>query len=217
MITLTINGTLHELTPVKAFRAQYDLPPTFGTAYFAPKDYAGLGSIDGAAAGAALGQLRAALLSRIPAKIVAAELPSVVTRLTDHFREQMEHINTIIGLRAQEVEFAVSGFADAAHKYAFSLLRARLTGEQVPDFKLVYDEWLMSGVRVLETPFAYDDDSHHWHVRVISHVYGRMGLIVQAGEATHYVYDPALACPAEGFMAGLLGEVCAHLVTALGQ
>lgn len=215
MIRLTIDGTPHELTPVKAFRAQHDLPPTFGIAYFTPKNYDGLGNIDGAAAGSALGQLRATILSLIPLHVFAAELPSVVTRLADHFREQMDQINSRIGLQAQEVEFAVGGFADVAHKYAFSLLRARLTGEPVPEFKSIYDEWLMTGVRVMETPFAYDDDRHHWHVRVISHVYGRVGLIVQADNATHYVYDPALVCPAEGFMVGLLSEVCAKLAVAL--
>ena len=35
--------------------------------------------------------------------------------------------------------------------------------------------------------------------------------IIQAGDETYAVYDPALACPVEGFMSGLLAEVAAHM------
>jgi len=215
MNTLAIDDLSRELIPIKAFRAQHDLPLTFGVTYFTPKDYAGLGTIDDAAAGAALNQMHAAVLAKLPARIAYADLPSVVTRLTDHFREALDTANAAIGLRLQEVEFAVGGFADVLHKFAFSLLRARLTGEHVPDFKSIYESWLASGVRVLETPYPFNEAGHDWQVRIISHVYGRMGLIVEAGAATHYVYDPALACPAEGFTRGLLEDICARMAAAL--
>ncbi|MCC6616004.1 MAG: hypothetical protein IT320_21220 [Anaerolineae bacterium] len=215
MNTLALQGSLYELIPIKSFRARYDLPPTFGVAYFTPKDYVGLGSIDGPSAGLALNRLHASVLSRVPMQIAHADLPSVVTRLADYFRVEMDMANSAIGLQPQEVEFAVSGFADVTHKYAFALLRARLTREPAPDFKAIYESWLASGVRVLETPYPYAADGHDWQVRVISHVYGRVGLIVQTEADTHYLYDPALMCPAEGFMLGLLQDICARLATAV--
>ncbi|MBE0690446.1 MAG: hypothetical protein IH587_10045 [Anaerolineae bacterium] len=215
MITVTVDGTLRELTSLKSFVEQHDLPPTFGVAYFTPKDYGGLGNIDGAAAGMALNQMRAAMIARVPARVAPADLPSAVTRLAAYFREEMDKVNPAAGLRPQEVEFAVAGFADVVHKYAFSLLRAVLTGAHAPDFKSIYDGWLASGVRVLETPYAFQEGGRNWQVRIISHVYGRMGLIVQADDTTHYLYDPALTCPAEGFMMGLMDEVCEKLAAAL--
>ncbi len=53
-----------------------------------------------------------------------------------------------------------------------------------------------------------------WSIRLIAHAYGRAELIVETPNATYYVHDPALGCPAEGFMASLLMEVYEKMQTS---
>jgi hypothetical protein len=54
-------------------------------------------------------------------------------------------------------------------------------------------------------------------VRIIQCAYGRIGLVVDTEEQTYYIRDSALACPAEGFMAGLLEAVITKLAGLLEQ
>jgi hypothetical protein len=101
--------------------------------------------------------------------------------------------------------------------YAYGWVRARLTQTAPPEFAQVYADWLQGSVRISGDDAIYAEGGRAWRVRIVSHVYGRVGLIVRAGTATHYVYDPALACPAEGFMAALLAEVCGAVAARAGS
>lgn len=208
---LIIDHVPCEFVPIKVFRAAHDLPETFGVAFFQPKEYDGLGSIDGAAAGAALNRLRASLLSAVPDRAAAPDLLMLIDGLIDRFRADLYAINDAIGLRPEEVEFAIAGFADVIQTYAYGLLRARMTADALPSFEAVYANWLQDSVRVSGSEAVYHEGGRDWRVRIVSHVYGRVGLIVETGAEVHHVYDSLLACPAEGFMQALLSDVCAKL------
>jgi hypothetical protein len=214
---LSIDGVRHTFTPMREYRAQHGLPPEFGVALFEPKDYRDLGSIEGVEAGAALNSVRAAVLAALPPALTPDMLLTTPALLTEVFRAQLYAINRIVGLREVEVEFAVAGFADVVQNYAYALVRARLGGAAPPDFWAVYGAWLESSARVAYTEheYAHAHSCEVWRVQVVSHAYGRAGLVVERGSAdADYVVDGALACPADGFMAGLLREVCGGLSTS---
>ncbi len=205
---LLISGTRRSFVPIRQYRAQHELPTEFGVALFEPKDYADLGSIDGAGAGAALNKLRAAVLAAIPPKIVLPDLVATAEMLASVFRAQMYAINDVVNLNPVEIEFAAAGFADVTQNYAYALLRARLSRAEPPPFMAIYGAWLESSARLATTAHAYAHRGAVWGVQVVSHAYGRAGLAVERGGQVDYLADGVLACPADGFMAGLLREVC---------
>lgn len=202
---LTIDGSPREFTPIKAFRAAQGLPPEFGVALFEPKDYTGLGRID--RAGAELNAVRAAVIASLPLKLTPAQWIGFVPQLTRRFTDQLYAINTQVNLRDVEIEFAAAGFADVCQALGYALFQP-----PVPPFAALYGRWLDDTTRVSQTIHTYED----WHIRIVTHAYGRAGLIVEDGDATHYVHDPALGCPAEGFMAALLAEIAARVVVSCG-
>jgi len=208
-LTLTIDGLSYTFTPVKDFRAAHNLPPEFGVSYFAPKDYSGLGRID--RAGAELNSVREAVLSALPEKIPAVQWLSVLPDLTQLFQNKLYEINPQVGLKDVEIEYAVSGFSDVCQAYAYALVRAHAAHQPTPDFRVVYTDWLSGTARIFAEEYPYLHQGQQWNIRIVAHSYGRIGLLIQAGETTHAVYDPALACPAEGFMTVLLGEVAARM------
>ena len=201
---LTIEGTAREFTPIKAFREAHDLPPEFGVAFFEPKDYSDLGRID--RAGAELNSVRVAVLATIPAKLPLEQWLTFAPELTRYFAAKLYEINPKVNLRPVEIEFAAAGFGDVCQAVIFALVRARRT--LPPPFEMIYGEWLDSTMRVSQTRYTYRD----WEVQIVTHAYGRAGLILYGAERTEYVQDSALGCPAEGFMAALLAEVAARIV-----
>jgi very-short-patch-repair endonuclease len=81
-------------------------------------------------------------------------------------------------------------------------------------FYPLYAEWLDNGVKIFSQLYPYEHQGQAWEVQLIAHAYGRAGLIVRTPTETHYVADAALACPAEGFMAALLAEIAARMLSA---
>lgn len=209
---LSIEGESHEFIPIKEFRAQYSLPPEFGVALFEPKDYTGLGRID--RAGAELNAVRQIVLNAIPARMPLQGWMGFLPQLTRLFQRQLYEINPQVGLKDVEIDFAVAGFGDVCQALLYALLRARAEDTSVPAFHQVYGEWLNSSIRVFGEVYDYAHQEQTWRVRLLAHAYGRAGLIVDTGDAAHYVYDPALACPAEGYMAALLSEVAERMLVA---
>ena len=118
--------------PIKAFRAAHQLPNTFNIALFKSKDYAGLGRID--EAGAALNQLRTAVIAALPEHLLPMNWLSVLPDLTNLFEAQLYQINDQVGLRDVEIEFAVAGFSDALQAYAYAFAYANTTRTPLPDF-----------------------------------------------------------------------------------
>ncbi len=197
---LTIDGHPRDFTPIKAFREAHHLPPEFGVGLFEPKDYSGLGRID--RAGADLNQVRAAVLAAIPAKLPRPQWLSFSEQITRQFTQQMYAINPVVQLHDVEIEFAAAGFSDVCNAVIYALVRGN-----PPPFEAIYGQWLDDTVRVSQTMHAYGT----WQVQIVTHAYGRAGLIVRRSAAVDYVQDSALGCPAEGFMAALLAEVGARI------
>lgn len=206
---LLINSKHHDFIDLKTFRADHDLPPEFGAALFEPKDYTGLGSIEGA--GAALNTLKQAILDALPTSATLAQWMAFIPELTRLFEAQLYAINTQVGLRQVEVEFAVAGFADMCQAVVFARMRARSYGGAL-DFEQIYAEWLNNTVRVSKHIHTYTHCGQTWQVQMVNHIYGRVGLRLQTGVAVYYVHDSSLACPAEKYMAGLLREVAVRIL-----
>lgn len=206
---LIIEGETRQFVPIRLFRAQHELPEVFGVVLFEPKDYTGLGSID--RAGAELNAVRAAVLAAVPRGLPPSALLNGLDALQRLFRAQLHQINAAVGLHEVEIDFAAAGFGDMTQAYVYALMRARAAGDPPPPFEAVYGAWLNSTVRVSGLEHHYQMGDQVWSIRIVNHAYGRAGLIATLDGVTHYVHDPALGCPAEGFMAALLGEVAALL------
>jgi hypothetical protein len=202
---LLIDDLPCDFIPLKTFRQQYGLPPEFGIALFEPKDFSGLAVLD--AAGAEMNALRQVVLDAIPARLTTAALLPCCDRLRDLFAATLTRINPVIGLKPEELGFAVAGFDDMTRTLAYALLRARAARQPLPAFAAVYADWLHQSVRVSARQHEYVHEGQRWQVQMIQHVYGRVGLKIVIDSATLYVADARVACPAEGFMQGLLAEV----------
>jgi hypothetical protein len=209
---IALDGIAYPTLPLADFRAQYGLPESFKVSYFEPKDYSGLGRIDGA--GAALQDLRQAVLGRTPQGFTALVLLQHLPTLQQFFQDQLEAINPQIGLHQPEIEFAASGFGDALHAWVYALVAA---GQQPhpPSFAQVYHDWVMASTRLAATRHPYQHGQQPWAVQIISNVYGRLGMLVHLDATQRYaVLDASLACPAEGFMLKLLNEVAAKMLSS---
>ncbi|PJF28003.1 MAG: hypothetical protein CUN53_01925 [Phototrophicales bacterium] len=214
-LRLMIDGVSHAFVPIRAFRAAHGLPPDFGVALFEPKDYTGLGRIDGA--NAALATLRTTILNAITLSLSARSWLDEIDRLTALFETTLTHVNDEIGLREPEIGFAASGFADVCRAFAFARLRADTHKQPPPAFETVYDEWLSSTARISQMHHRYTHRGEDWSIQIVNHAYGRVGLIVAMPAETAHVHDSTLGCPAESYMRGLLAEVCARLMSARRQ
>lgn len=206
---LIIDGVEREFISIKALREQFALSESFGVAAFQAKDYTGLGSIE--RAGAALNTVRDATLAAVPPTIKQAQLLHLASQLQAVFLQQLHAINETVQLRDVEIDFAVAGFGDVVSAFTFALVRASVSDQATPTFASVYRDWLNQTVRIASSVYAYQHGDAVWGVQVIAHAYGRIGLMIETGESLIFAYDPALACPAEGFMAHLLQSVCQQI------
>ncbi|MBE2266834.1 MAG: hypothetical protein IAE80_01295 [Anaerolinea sp.] len=205
---LFIDGSEQEFIPIKTFREAYHLPPAFGVNLFEPKDFTGLGSLE--RAGGALSEVREAVLREAAMPRTLVEWMSGIADLVGVFTAQLEAINPAVGLKQVEIEFAAGGFGDVLHAVTYELFRARASKQPPLPFARLYGAWLNSSVRVSQTVHKYPYDEHRvWEIQIVTTAYGRAGLIVYGDDGTHYVYDLALGCPAEGFMVNLLSEIAA--------
>lgn len=212
-ISLTLHGQAHAFTPIREYRLLYGLPPEFGVSTFEPKDYSGLASIE--QAGAALNQVRDAVLEYVAQMgaqpCAPTTLLNVLPRLTEFFRQQLYAINDQVQLKDVEIDYAVSGFDDVNQRLLYAMIQADAAKSPLAEFEVIYRAWLDDTVRLSSTVHRYEHRGEAWQVQIINHAYGRMGLLVRRGDELDYVYDSALACPAEGYMMRLLADVAAHL------
>lgn len=222
-MVLKIEGQDRTLISVQAFRQQWGLPVSFGVAYFEPKDWEGLGSIEGA--GAPLAIIKQRLIEAIEADLALPDLIAAVARLTALFQHELERANDQIGLREVEVDFAVSGFRDILQATAYELTRLfyankRDLGQACAefDFLAVYQGWLNDWVRMSGTKYNYEQAGVEFGVWIIYDAYGRVGLKVEVGGAgtVFYVQDTASGCPAASYMRDLCGATVRALCQALG-
>ncbi len=196
---LLIDGERRDFIPLKTFRAAHDLPDSFGVAFFEPKDYTGLGSIE--QKGEALNDLRQQVLDSIPAHLSPQQWLNFLPTLQKTFRRHLMLAGT--GLRESEIEFAVAGLANVCQAMIYARLRA-----ESPAFDEIYDDWLQNTVRLSQTRYPYGS----WQVQIVAYAFGRVGMIIHAENNTYYVLDNRLACPAESFMRDLLREIAKFIL-----
>jgi hypothetical protein len=220
MMQLTIAGQIHTFIPLHLFRSQRELPDDFNLARFEPKDWQGLGRLDGS--GKALAIVRQRVLEAVPQTIILTDLISQVEALTNLFQRELAAINPQIGLREVEVDFAVAGFADVTQAVAYQLLRLSHAYYHDPtqiepafDFLAIYQSWLDASARLSSTVHPYTYKNTQYQVQVVYNAYGRVGLRVQVVGEVYYVADMSLACPASNYMLDLCREVAQALCRAL--
>ena len=207
---LPVDGALQTFAPLASFRAAHGLPPDFGVGTFQPKPWEGLGSLE--QAGAHLRPLHERTVAAVPASVPATDWLYRLSGVVEVFEAELRAANVNIGLREEEIAFAVNGFSHMCTALAYALARAHLTAGAQPTFDAVYRQWLHDSVTVGSTEYEYTHHGQLWRVQVISHIYGRVGLVVHAPTETHYLMDKSLACPAEGFMHNLLRAVAERII-----
>lgn len=210
---LRIEDQTQTLIDIRDFRKTHDLPDTFGVALFEPKDYSGLASIE--QGGEALQTVREMLLEVIAPEIRFMALLPYMEQLTKYFRVRLNLANDQIKLRDTEIDFAVNGFSDLSQQIAYEIIHAHNTRRPMPEFDPIYQHWLNTSVRISQRVHEYDHNGTLWKINIINTIYGRAGLIINAGEAMYYVRDAALACPAQGYMYNLMKAVCERVGAAI--
>ena len=196
------------------------MPDSFNIGCFEPKNWEGLGSIEGA--GPVLVAIKQQVTEAVAPKIELPHLMGAVDELTYVFRQELATANEQIGLRPSEFDFAVSGFNDVIQAVAYRLVQlahtypdnsARIQDEF--DFSEVYQTWLNDSTGVFSTVHVYDHDGARFEVRMVYNAYGRVGLQVQVSDEVYYVVDMTMACPASNYMRDLYGDVAKALCEAV--
>jgi hypothetical protein len=208
---LILDGQRRNLIEIQDFRTQFGLPENFGIALFSPKDYSGMGSLQGA--GAALNQLKQEMLAATPQQLSLQQWLILLPQFQEKFRQKLTEINDQVGLKAVEIDFAMAGFGDVCQAFIYTALQAKAENKPWPQFQVVYQNWLDDSVRVFPEVHRYQWQDEQWQIRVFAHAYGRAGLITETSPTdTFYLHDPALGCPAEGFMENLLYEITKQIL-----
>lgn len=201
---LLLDGERRDFIPIKTFRAAHELPESFGVSQFEPKDYTGLGSIEHK--GAALNDLREFVLESIPANLSPQQWLQFLPTLQKTFRRHLMLSGT--GLREAEIDFAVAGLENVCQSLLYARIRADANHLPTPPFEVIYNDWLQTTVRISHTAYAYEG----WQVQIVTHAFGRVGLMIQAENDRYYVLDNQLTCPAEHFMHDLLRDIANRMV-----
>ncbi|GAB1420682.1 hypothetical protein MASR2M15_07930 [Anaerolineales bacterium] len=208
---LVIDGQERELGSLAAFRQAHQLGAEFGIQSLSEKDFEGLAILDGHNH-QHLGQIEGALMKAVAAQSEAEGLLDRVDTLQSLFQSSLLAINDEIGLKLVEVEFAEAGFGDMLRLYAYEMIRSRALKQAAPDFDVIYRRWLDDSVQLSTPPLRYPYQDEVWELQTIHTHYGRSGLKVrQANGQIDYLMDGRFACPADGFMQGLLRKVCQAL------
>jgi hypothetical protein len=212
MIQLPIDGVLRDFVDVQTYRKLHHLPNSFGVNTFEPKSYDGLGSI--AHAGDVLRTMKDHFLSEMPDFASPQKWLLLQDQEQARFRSLLVETNTQVGLREPEIDFAVAGFVNVYSQWVYVLFHAKATHTPPKSFDEIYHAWLHESVRVASQIYHYKHSVDVWQVKIISHVYGRIGLQIQRGDIVEHVYDHNLACPAEHFMRSFMSDVAAHIQSA---
>lgn len=212
MIQLPVNGNLEVFVDAKSYRDEHNLSADFGVNTFEDKNYVGLGSIS--QAGDVLRAMKDRFLDGMPTHSNPQQWLLMQDQEQSRFYALLMEMNSQVGLRESEIDFAVAGFVNVYSQWVYALIHAAATRNTPKPFSEIYRGWLNESVRVASQTHAYQHGGETWHVRIVSHVYGRIGLQIQRGDIIEFVYDHSLACPAERFMEGLMTDVAAHIQAA---
>lgn len=218
---LIIDNHPRAFISLQTFRTRWRLPDDFTIACFEPKEWTGLGSVEGS--GQALAAIKHCVLEVVPALVQVSNLMPLVGILSTIFRRELETANEQIGLRQVEIDFAVAGFHDLLQTIVYRLIQlvhmCQKDMVQVRsqfDFSEIYLTWLSDSVRIGTRVHTYVNGEQPFEVRIIYNAYGRVGLEVLAVDGERYfVVDMSLACPASGYMETLAEQVAQKLGDAL--
>lgn len=206
---LLIDGQMRTFAPIQQFRGQHNLPHSFGLATFAG---AGGGLHHITHLQAELQVIRIALLDALPDQLPTAHWPGYLPELVTLFQNKLDEVNPQIGMGDDLIDLTVAGFEALCRQFVLALAQAG--PHNPPGFAALYTDWLSASVRIDPNTHSYIHQGAVWAVQIISHAYGRVGLIIWTEAATYYVHDPVLACPAESFMQLLFEEVTGRIVTS---
>ncbi len=206
---LVINHIRHSLTPIRKFRADYHLPDNFGVSFFEPKNFAGLGHIDGA--GEALDILRSAIIQALPPRLTTLPTLDFLEHIARLFENTLNAVNSLIGLQTVEIGYAVSGFSDILNSWLYDAIRATQTHTPPTPFDVVYADWLANSGRRSEKRYTYSYQDDEWKIRFLYNAYGRVGFQVDMPTQTTYIQDTIYICPAEGFIHQLTRDMVKKL------
>lgn len=208
-IQLSINGNPQVFIPIKVFRTRHNLPETFSLNTLQPKTRPDLAKID--RAGPLLIEVRDRLLAAMPTVTSPTDWLAIIPQIAVRFEAELYRINADVGLREEEIAFAVNGFTDVLSAMAFAIIRAKLTHHTMPVFEAVYHQWLDDSLSI-GGAIQYPHQNTIWTLRIITNAYGRIGLEVNTTQATYYVLDKSLACPVDGYMMQLLQKLTHHMI-----
>ncbi len=215
MISVFIDGVSHDFIPLKDFRAQFGLPETFSISWFQPKDFTGLGSIRHA--NSELMHVRQALLETLPDGMPPAGWSSLSVSLQMAFRHLLFEVNPQIGLKPEEIDYAVNGLGQVCYLLMQHCTSARMRGQPLPSFNDIHHLWLEGSVIVWPKTYGYEWDDNVWGVQVIEYAYGRIGMAVSTPQGIFAVLDRIYTCPAEGFMTLLLRDIVERILDLMQQ
>src|SRR5688500_7363972 len=125
----TIRGEKCQFMPIAAFRELYNLDEDFAVSLFQPKDYQGLGSINGA--GASLHQVYESVIAAIPEQNPQAGWRAFLLELQILFRQQLLAINKQVGLKSSEIDYAVLKFGAICQEFLHRLIEYRMGAKPV--------------------------------------------------------------------------------------
>jgi hypothetical protein len=212
---LIIDGQPRVFVPIRQFRRLNQLPDDFGVPLFRWKENAAVSGF--AHVQDNLHQVRAAVLRTLLQGKANLSWLSFALKLELVLRKRLLELTTESGLSLMEAEFTAACFGDLCSTYVHSCLRARASERSIPYFQSVYLDWLSETVRISQLVHCYVHEGALWRIQVVTHVFGRVGLIVDTAEDVHYVEDNQEANPAARFLVSLLLEAATHIGEGIAQ
>jgi hypothetical protein len=209
---LLIDRARRDFTPITTFRTVHNLPSTFGITHFEPP--ADPLPAWGREAEAELADVQQSVSDSVPTQLPLWGWPLALPPLVTLFQNKLDAAGPVLGLDSQTTMLAVNTFNELVQRYLHAMIRARVIGQAFPAFADVYAEWLDSTVEIggAVHPYLYHDEV--WAVQVISHAYGKAGMIVWTAAATYYVQDSAQSCRLQPYLEVLFSEVGVRMAAA---
>lgn len=212
---LIIDGQPRLFVPIRQFRRLNRLPDEFGIPLFRWKEQVAISGF--AHMQDKLHEIRVAVLRTLFQGKGNLSWLSFALKLELVLRKRLLELTSDSELSRLEAEFTAACFGDLCATYVYSCLRARAGERSIPYFQSVYLDWLSETVRISQLVHCYVHDGALWRIQVVTHAFGRVGLIVDTAEDIHYVEDNEEASPAARFLVSLLVEVAAQMGQGIAQ
>ena len=77
------------------------------------------------------------VIDSVPNEIIVQDWLDYIDVLSSIFKQELYRININIGLRSQEIDFAVNGFSSVCSAVGFAVIRSKLTDFQLSKISIV--------------------------------------------------------------------------------